>query len=441
MSIFQQKFRNKILPLIIIGVLFFIFGLVSWVNAILIPYFKIACELTHTQAYLVALAFYIAYLVMAIPASKLLNHLGFKKGMMFGLWLMALGTLLFIPAAYTRTYGIFLTGLFSIGTGLAVLQTAVNPYITIIGPIESAAHRISIMGLCNKFAGIISPLIFAVLVLREGDSQLFSQLSEGLMPEAERIIALDELIRRVIPPYSILTLFLFLFGIFIRYSPLPEIDVQSQNGVSNKSTSHKTSIFQFPYLIFGALAIFFHVGSQVIAIDTIIGYAETMGLDLTEAKTFPSYTMVCTLLGYLLGILLIPKFLKQRKALQICVIVGMFLSLSTIFVSGSINLFGHQTDLSIWFLVLLGMPNALVYAGIWPLAIRDLGKFTNLGSSLLVMGLCGNAFLPVIYGMLADQVGVRLAYWVLIPCFIYLIFYAFYGYKIENWNELIKKRK
>ncbi len=439
MSIIQQKFKQNILPLVIIGALFFIFGLVSWVNAILIPYFKIACELTHTQAYLVALAFYIAYLVMAIPASKLLNRFGFKKGMMFGLWFMALGALLFIPAACTRMYSLFLTGLFSIGTGLAILQTAANPYVIVIGPLESAARRISIMGLCNKFAGIIAPLIFAAVVLKTSDSQLFAQLDEGWMTDVERAAALDELIRRVIPPYAVLAVFLFLFGVFVRYSSLPEINTQEQNSTSGEEGTARTSIFQYPYLILGVVAIFFHVGSQVIAIDTIIGYGSSMGLDLNEVKTFPSYTMICTLIGYFIGILLIPRVLSQRRALQICTLTGMALSLAVIFVAGGVTLFGHQTDISIWFLVLLGMPNALVYAGIWPLAIRNLGRFTNLGSSLLVMGLCGNAFLPVIYGALADEVGVRLAYWVLIPCYLYLIFYAFYGYKIEHWNNQIKK--
>ena len=217
----QTTMRKTILPLIIMGTLFFLFGFISWVNAILIPYFKIACELNHTQAYLVALAFYIAYLVMAIPASKLLNYFGFKKGMMYGLWFMALGTLLFVPAAYTRTYGIFLTGLFCIGTGLAILQTAANPYVTVIGPIESAARRISIMGLCNKLAGIISPLIFAAVVLKAEDSEVFAQLNEGVFSDAERSAVLDELIRRVMLPYALLTVLLFSFGIFIKRSSLP----------------------------------------------------------------------------------------------------------------------------------------------------------------------------------------------------------------------------
>lgn len=252
---FQKQFKTPIVPLLIIGALFFIFGFVSWVNAILIPYFKIACELSHIQAYLVTLAFYIAYLVMAIPASWLLNRYGFKKGMMIGLWCMSLGALFFVPAALTRTYGMFLTGLFAIGTGLSVLQTAANPYVTVIGPIDSAAKRISIMGLCNKFAGIISPLIFATIILKSTDSELFAQLNDGVLTGMAREAALDELIRRVIFPYSVLSLFLFLFGIFIKKSSLPEIEPEKQNN-SGTSVASRSSVLQYPYLVLGVLAIF-----------------------------------------------------------------------------------------------------------------------------------------------------------------------------------------
>lgn len=428
--------RSKfIISMMILCSLFFIFGFVSWVNAILIPYFKIACELTHTQAYFVAFAFYIAYFVMAIPASKLLNRFGFKKGMLMGLIMMSLGALIFVPAAYTRTYGIFLFGLFCIGTGLAILQTAANPYVTIIGPIESAARRISIVGLCNKFAGIISPLIFAAVILNANDSEMFRQLKEGLITGADKEIVLDELIGRVMVPYAFLSVLLLAFGLFIRYSPLPDINTKEQNSSNDPSHSDRSSIFKYPYLILGAFAIFFHVGAQVISIDTIINYAGTMGIELTAAKVFPSYTMSCTLMGYFLGIILIPKVLSQKRALQIATTLGLVLSLGVIYISGNIELFSHKTDLSIWFLVMMGLPNALIYAGIWPLAIRNLGKFTNLGSSLLVMALCGNAFLPVIYGAAADSFGERLSYWVLVPCFIYLIFYAFKGHRIEHWSK------
>jgi glucose/galactose transporter WARNING len=429
---YQKQFKTPIVPLLIIGSLFFIFGFVSWVNAILIPYFKIACELSHIQAYLVTLSFYIAYLVMAIPASWLLNRYGFKKGMMIGLWCMSLGTLFFVPAALTRTYGIFLIGLFAIGTGLSILQTAANPYVTVIGPIDSAAKRISIMGLCNKFAGIISPLIFAAVILKSTDSELFAQLNNGVLIGVAREAALDELIRRVIFPYTVLSLFLFLFGILIKKSSLPEIEPEKQNN-SETSAKSRSSVLQYPYLVLGVLAIFFHVGSQVIAIDTIIGYAQFMGMDLIEAKAFPSYTMTCTLIGYFIGVLLIPRVLSQRTALQICTVLGMLFSLCVLLLDFNVDILGHQSNVSIWFLCLMGLPNALIYAGIWPLAIHGLGKFTNLGSSMMVMALCGNAFLPMIYGYFADQLGARMAYWILIPCFLYLIFFSFKGYKIEKW--------
>jgi len=417
----------------ILGSLFFIFGLVSWVNAILIPYFKIACELNYFQSYLVAFAFYIAYFIMSVPASFLLNKFGYKKGIMFGLWIMALGALIFVPAALTRTYSIFLLGLFSLGTGLAILQTAANPYVTIIGPIESAARRISIMGLCNKFAGIMAPLLFASVILKTSDSETFRLLEEGLIIGADKEAILNELIRRVIYPYIGLAAFLFCFGLFVRRSVLPDINTQEGNS-SADADGDRSSIFKYPYLILGALAIFFHVGAQIISIDTIIHYAQSMGMDLNEAKVFPSYTMSCTLVGYFIGVTCIPRFVSQKRMFQIAVILGLILSVCVLFIPGHLTFLGHNTNMSIWFLVLMGMPNALIYAGIWPLAIRGLGRYTNLGSSLLVMGLCGNAFLPIIYGSIADVYDIRSAYLVLIPCFLYLIFYAFKGHKIENWK-------
>ncbi len=246
----------------IIGVMFFIFGFVSWINAILIPYFKIACELNNFEAYLVAFAFYISYFVMSVPASFLLKRVGFKKGMMIGFWIMATGAFIFVPAAMTRTFEIFLIGLFGLGTGLAILQSAANPYITILGPKERAAQRISMMGICNKAAGILSPLIFAAVVLKATDSELFKQLP--LMTEIQKDLALDELISRVIIPYICVGVVLLLLGLFIRYSPLPEIDTEHESADLAKANTGKTSIFHFPHLILGAIAIFLHVGTRYI---------------------------------------------------------------------------------------------------------------------------------------------------------------------------------
>ena len=431
------KQKQYFISLTILAGMFFIFGFVSWVNSILIPYFRIACELTHFESYFVAFAFYIAYFVMAIPSGILLKKVGFKRGIMYGFMLTALGAFLFVPAALVRQFEIFLIGLFSIVTGFAILQTAANPYVTIIGPIESAARRISIMGICNKFAGIISPLIFAALILKADDSELFSLIESGTLDAITKSAMLDELIQRVIVPYAILGGLLVLAGIGIRYSILPEINTDEQNATDEKENGHnsKKSIFDFPYLILGALAIFFHVGTQVIAIDTIINYANSMGIDLLEAKVFPSYTLACTMIGYVLGILIIPKYVSQTKALIICTILGLLLSFGVVFADFNVTLFGHQANISIFLLCALGFPNALIYAGIWPLSIHGLGKFTKTGSSLLIMGLCGNAILPLIYGYFAEVYDLRIGYWILIPCFLYLIFFATKGHKINSWKR------
>ncbi|MCE5347663.1 MAG: sugar MFS transporter [Bacteroidales bacterium] len=424
--------RNTVISIVLIGLLFFIFGFSTWINAILIPYFKIACELNNVQSLFVAFAFYIAYLVMAIPAAFLLEKVGFKKGIMIGFWIMALGALIFVPAAMTRTYGIFLIGLFTIGTGLAVLQPAANTYITKIGSKERAAQRMSIMGACNKTAGIIAPLLLAAAILRPSDTELFKQIP--LMDVETRDAALNELIRRVISPYAFMSVVLFLLGVMIRFSILPEIDTDNESPAVANANSGKTSIIQFPHLILGAVAIFIHVGSQVVGINTVIGYAQWQGLPLLEAKVFPSYILSVTMFGFLLGIVLIPKFINHLKMLRICTTSAILLTVVFFLVHGQVVFLGITVDLSIWFLVLLGLSNSLMWSTIWPLALNGLGRFTKMGGSILIMGLCGSAILPIIYGYFADLFNPRLAYWVLLPCYIYLSFYAYYGYRIKNWS-------
>ncbi|MBQ0150868.1 MAG: sugar MFS transporter [Bacteroidales bacterium] len=426
---------NYYMSLGMLGALFFVFGLVSWVNSILVPYFKISCELhSEVQGYLANFAFYIAYLVMTFPASALLSRVGFKHGVEYGLWILGTGALLFTPAALVRSYNLFLIGLFTMGTGMAVLQTAANPFVTIIGPIESAARRISVMGICNKFAGILAPIIFAAVVIRPSDKVIIDQVGAGLLEGPAKEAALDQMIRGVIPPYIVLGLFLFVFGYFFFKSSIPEVnpDGSGKDDVSEETESR--SILSYPYLVLGAFALFCHLGSQAVSINTIMGYAQSMGVDMLQAKVFPSFTLGCILFGYLLGVLFIPKYLSQQKALIICTVTGLVLSFCVILAGSPVHLFGLDADLSIWFLVLLGIPNSLIYAGIWPLAIHDLGRHTSIGSSVMVMGLCANAIVPLVYAWLVDITGsARVGYWILVPCFIYMIFYAVKGCKIERW--------
>lgn len=414
--------KGYVVPMMIIGALFFIFGFVTWLNGILIPYFKISCELTDFEATLVAFAFYISYTVMALPASWILKKTGFHKGMTVGLLVMALGTLLFVPAALNRAYWIFLTGLFVMGAGLAVLQTAANPYITIIGPRESAAKRISIMGICNKLAGAIAPLILAYYILSDGDAYVRSL--EGLDSLA-RTAALDNLAQRVINPYLVMTAILALLGVVVRYAPLPDVETEDDAETSSAETNNKSSIFQFPQLILGALALFFYVGAEVIAGDTIIRYGISQGFKIETAKVFTTYTLFAMIFGYLAGIVFIPKFISQRTALIASALLGLALSIVVIFATPTISILA---------LALLGLANALVWPAVWPLAIHDLGRFIKTGSAVLIMAIAGGAILPLIWGKLSDVYLPQVAYSILIPSYLIILFYAVKGYKLRSWK-------
>lgn len=421
----MESKRQYYLSLGMLGCLFFVFGLVSWVNSILVPYFKVACELkSGVQTYLVTFSFYIAYLVMTVPASFLLRKVGYKRGALIGLWIMSAGALMFWPAALTRSYGFFLVALFTIGTALAILQSVANPFVTIIGPHESAAKRISVMGICNKFAGIIAPLLFAALVIRPEDKVIMEAVENGLLAGEAMEVALDEMIRGVILPYVVLAAILFIFGILFYKSPIKDINPDRDNGTVSGGEEARKSVWHYPYLVLGVIALFAHLGSQQISVSTIISYAQSMGMSLEAAKVFPSYTLVCILLGYLMGVIAIPKYISQQKSLVVCTLAGLVLSVLVLIL---------PVRLSIWSLVLLGIPNSLIYAGIWPLAIRGLGRWTSAGSSLLVMALCGNAVLSLLYGYVSDHISLQASYWLLIPCFVYMVFYAIYGYKIEKW--------
>jgi len=413
------KKESYIGPMIIIGLLFSIFGYTTWINGILIPYLKITCELQYDwQAYLVATAFFIAYPVMAIPSSELLKRTGYKKGMAVGLLVMVVGYLVFIGAAKVREYNIFLTGLFIIGSGLAVLQTAANPYVSKIGPIESAASRISIMGFCNKAAGILASLLFGYIALSDTDAL---EISLKTMDEAARMATLDSLAERVVLPNIIYAVFLVIIAIVIYKSSLPELKEEEPDTAGSGTQSSKTSIFQFPHLLIGALALFLYVGAEVIAGDTIISYGKSLGIEMSKAKLFTTATLICMAIGYVVGIFLIPRLLSQQTALKISAILGIVFSILGVVTNGTVSVF---------FFVMLGLANALMWPAIFPLAVSDLGKFTKTGSALLIMGIAGGAIMPPLYGVLAEAVGSQHAYLMLVPCYAIILYFAVKGYRL-----------
>jgi FHS family L-fucose permease-like MFS transporter len=405
-------------PIFIIGTLFFIFGFVTWLGSVLIPYLRIACQLNNLASYLVAFSFYISYLVMAVPAASVLRMTGYRKGMSLGLLIMAAGSSIFIPAAIERSYFLFLTGLFVQGTGLAILQTASNPYITILGPLESAARRMSIMGFCNGIAGVVGPLILGAIILKDADG-INAQIAH-MFPDQKKEI-LDHLAHRVIGPYSIMVIVLLLLSILVHLSGLPEPQLDGEDETGAPADAGKVSIFQFHHLLLGVLTLFLYVGVEVIAGDTIINYGSSQGIPLSAAKFFPTFTIGFMLVGYLIGIIVIPKYISQAKSLKISSIAGL------VFVAIALLTRGY---LSVTFIALLGLANSLVWPSIWPLAINGLGRFTKIGSSFLILAIGGGALLPLLYGRLADLFSPHYAYWVAVPCYVCIWYYGNAGHRV-----------
>jgi len=411
--------------IVIIGILFFIFGFTTWLNSTLIPFLKLTCQLTNDlQAFLVTTAFYMSYFVLGIPSSFILKKTGFKNGMAWGLVVMALGSLIFIPAAQARSFPLFLLGLFVQGSGLTLLQTASNPYATILGPIESAAKRISILGVCNKTAGAISPLVLGALVLKGADA-LEAKINAATGAAKDQL--LDEMAARIISPYIIMALVLIGLAVAIRLSSLPEIDAEED--ASAEKNNPRTSVLQYPYLVLGVICLFLYVGVEVMAGDAIGMYGRSMGMGLATTRYFTTFTLLAMLLGYITGIFTIPKYMSQQTGLKISAIAGIAFTICAQLTHGYI---------AITFITLLGLANALMWPAIWPLAIDGLGKFTKIGSGLLIMGIAGGALIPLLYGKLkgSPSIGNSLAFFICtFPCYLYILYYSIFGYKVGRSKQ------
>jgi FHS family L-fucose permease-like MFS transporter len=420
---------NKVAIAIIAG-LFFIFGFITWVNGALIPFMKTINELTEAQSYLVASASYISFVVMALPASYLLQKIGYRMGMSVGLFIMALGALVFIPAAEARTYWMFLAGIFIQGTGMTILQTAANPYITILGPIESGAQRIAIMGIANKVAGALGSLIFGALLLK-GIDEVNAQLDS--VSSDEKAALLSQMADSVFTPYLVMAIVLFALGFLMRKAPLPPVEAVIEEHTKDQSENNKT-IFQYPHLWLGMLTLFVYVGAEVIAGDTIISYGIALGISASTSKFFTTLTLMAMVVTYALGVILIPKYISQQKALQISALLGILFSVLILLTDGFT---------SVLFVAALGVANALVWPAVWPLTLEGLGKHTKTASALLIMAIAGGAIIPPLYGQLVDKgketlletgldpstalaTSAQESYYILIPCYIIIFGFALF---------------
>lgn len=412
----MEKNKNTlVIPLLIVGVLFFVIGFGVGISGFLTPFLKNALHLTVTQSYLVTAAIFSAFVVFGTPAGWVIKKIGYKLSIVFSLLIMALGMILFVPSANTGSFPVFLAALFVGGIGNTLLQAAVNPYVTIVGPHESAAMRMCLMGIMNKLAWWLGP-VFLGLFLDLKNVQL----------------------GQVSLPFYIVTGILLLLAVFIKFSPLPEVKAEGEDedAVESKSDSYaagKTSIFQMPHLLLGALALFFYVGVETLPMASIIGFAKAVfGENVANPEGYAKYVPIGMFVGYVFGVVMIPRIISQTKALQLFTLIGLVASFCVILLPGEMAIFG---------LVAIGFANSIMWGAIWPLAIVDLGRFTKTGSSLLVMGIVGGAIIPLIFGLLLDffkttelpsVADYQNSFWILIPAYLFILFFGTIGYKIRT---------
>ena len=425
--------QSALVPMMVIGTLFFIFGFITWLNSSLIPFLQIICDLNEIEALFIAFCFYIAYVVTALPMASILEKTSYQWGMVIGLGMIAFGLLLFVPAAKTHYFSIFLLAQFVVGTGLTILQAASNPYIVRIGPHESAAARIAIMGLLNKGAGVVAPILFTFLVL--ADFPDVSKASVDALNEADRAVLVAEMANKVIVPYIGMAIAMLILAAALSRVSLPPIKEETPT-----DSPRHGSILQYPQLVLGALALFFYVGVEVIAADTIGLYGSFLGL--SNVTSLGAYTMMFMVIGYLAGLVLIPRFISQSQALTGSAILGLAISVALLLSSDSSTaiadmLWGWMgvpvVPDSVALIAILGLANALCWPAIWPLSLADLGAFTARGSAILIMSIAGGAILPLVYGGLADVTSLKSAYVLLLAGYLIIGWYGMRGYKKRQW--------
>jgi len=392
---------NKyLIPLCFIGMMFFTVGFATGINGYFVPFLEANLNLTSVQSYLVIAATFIAFLIISFPAASIISSIGYKRTMSMAFFLFGFAFLLFIPAAKMENFALYLLACFISGTANTILQAAINPYVTILGPIESAARRISIMGICNALALSLPSVFIAAVTGKNIDAVVLSDLNR---------------------PFFIIIAVVFLLGIITFFAPLEEL---SADGEENEEdcpyAASKKSIWQFPHLVLGAIALFVYVGVENLALLTVLDYAKGLGLENPEKYTlFPGIGMA---IGYIIGIALIPKVISQVTALRICTWVAVI---------DSVLILISPPSISVWCVAFLSLACSLMYPAIWPLAITDLGKFTKKGSSLLVASLAGGAVIPLLFGWMKDLMGAQPAYWICLPFYLLIMFYAYKGYKIR----------
>lgn len=414
----MNKSTNKkigpVVPLMIVGVIFFMIGFGVGISGFLTPALRSAFNLTTGQSYLVTAAIFSAFVIFGRPTGWVIKKIGYRRSMMIAFFIMALGMLLFVPSSNAVSFPLFLVALFVGGIGNTLLQGSVNPYITILGPEDTAAVRMSLMGIMNKLAWWIAPVFLGI----------FIDLQE---------VKVDD----IILPFYIVTGILAVLGIFVYFAPLPEVKAAGEDddeGASPESSyaAGKTSVLQFPHLMLGVLALFLYVGIETLPMASIIDFARATFGDVDNLESYAKFVTLGLVAGYLFGVVAIPRFVSQTRALISFAVLGVISTLLLIYLPPRYAFFA---------LLLASFSNSLMWPAIWPLAIKDLGKFTKAGASILVMAIVGGAVIPLIFGVIVDAVktteqvvvaNYQTAYWIMVPCYIFILYFAMSGHKIRT---------
>lgn len=396
--------KSFLVPLAFIGIMFFAIGFALGINSLLVPVLQKSLGITNAASYLIIAATFIPFLVFGYPAGMTIKAIGYKKTMSLSFFIFAIAFYLFILSADEKSFSLFLLASFISGAANAYLQASVNPYITILGPLDSAAKRISIMGICNKLAWPI-PAIFIV----------------WLLGKDVNLIGIEDLNQ----PFLIIIIAFIALGVMAFFAPLPEVKAAGEDDDDAAEAcpyaAKKTSVFQFPHLLLGCLALFLYVGVETVSLGTLVDYATALGLP--GAANYAWIAPIGIVIGYICGIIFIPKYMSQATALKICSILAII---------GSLLVVLTPAGMSIYFISFMALGCSLMWPALWPLAMADLGKFTKAGSSLLIMAMFGGAVIPTLYGWLKDVASPQQAYWLCLPCFLFILYYGIAGYKIRT---------
>jgi MFS transporter, FHS family, L-fucose permease len=409
-----EKGNTLVIPLLIVGVLFFVIGFGVGISGFLTPFLKDALHLTVAQSYLVTAAIFSAFVVFGTPAGLVIKKVGYKKSIVFSLLIMAIGMVLFVPSSNMASFPVFLLALFIGGIGNTLLQASVNPYVTIVGTHESAAMRMCLMGIMNKLAWWLGPVFLG----------LFLDLKNVQLSEVSF-------------PFYIVAGILIALSVFIYFAPLPEVKAagedETDDTVGTSYATNKSSVFQMPHLLLGVLALFLYVGAETLPMASIIGFAKAVfGNNVANPEGYAKYVPIGMFVGYIFGVLMIPRLISQANALKLFAVIGLLASALVVIVPGNIG---------IYCLIAVGFANSIMWGAIWPLAIADLGKFTKTGASLLVMGIVGGAVIPLVFGLFIDFFKTselpavsdyQHGYLILIPAYLFILYYGTVGYKIRR---------